>query len=231
MSLVQRCHGQNTPRRVARSSGLLLGRANGEQACTLAVSLPSMRPLGPPRRTTLPMLLCGAICAVFANGSAMVQAQQMDAIAREFTVFNDLQNPVAIGDAVAREFTVYNDLTSPVEIKDAVAREFSVFRGEASPPPAYDDAIAREFTIYNDLTNPVQFMDAVTREFSVQNTYHCSGNLTNDGLATIADIPTFVNVLRGTITDPQLRDAADVNCDGRADGLDVEAFVNRLLGH
>lgn len=67
-------------------------------------------------------------------------------ISREFTVFNDLMNPVVIRSAASREFTVLNDLSPPADIRDA---------------------FSREFTVFNDLVNPVSIRDVVSREFTV----------------------------------------------------------------
>lgn len=120
-------------------------------------------------------------------------------------------------DAVSREITVFNDLINPVAIREAASREV---------------------TVYNNLSPPVVFTDAVSREVSVENAFGCitdlgvslAGNLTDDGLVTLADVTPFVNVLIGVITDPYLQQAADMNCDGKNDGSDIQLFMRALLG-
>ncbi len=143
-------------------------------------------------------------------------AQQIDAVSREVSVSNDLTNPVIPKEGVSREISVFNDLTNPVVPKDAVSREAS---------------------IYNNLSPPVIYSDAVSREVSANNAFGCptalhgnlSGNLTDDGVVTIADVTPFVNVLIGITTDPYLQQAADMNCDGKNDGLDIQLFINAML--
>lgn len=54
------------------------------------------------------------------------------------------------------------------------------------------------------------------------------GDLNGDSLLTPADVPGFVDVLLGGNVAGAA--AADVNCDGVADGRDVQTLVNLLLG-
>lgn len=92
------------------------------------------------------------------------------------------------------------------------------------------EAISREISVNNDLVNPVVNEEAISRELSVQNnSFPCCGNLTDDGQVMIDDIPTFVDVLTGIITDGMRRDAADINCDGNNDAKDIQPFVDRIL--
>lgn len=95
---------------------------------------------------------------------------------------------------------------------------------------ASTEVISREATVFNDLGALTASRNVTSREYSVQNhTYPCCGNLTGDGLVTTMDVPTFVDVLLGFVTDPILRAAADVNCDGILNGTDIQPFVNRVL--
>jgi len=158
---------------------------------------------------------------VFLSVATTAFGEPTDAISREFTVYNDLSGNLFNG-AVSREFTVFNGLGN-LPPTDSLSREFTVFKGESGSVPTFVDAVSREFTAFNDLS--VGLKDAVAREFSVHNAFHCSGNLTGDGLVTSADIQGFVQVLLGRFTDPQLIDAADVNCDGLVNGLDIQRFV------
>jgi hypothetical protein len=53
--------------------------------------------------------------------------------------------------------------------------------------------------------------------------------MTGDRLVTVADIPTFVDVLLGTITAPESLRPADINADNSVDALDIQPFVDLLL--
>ncbi len=55
------------------------------------------------------------------------------------------------------------------------------------------------------------------------------GDLNNDSLVNLSDVPLFVNVLLGSELDPTRRDRSDMNCDGAADGQDVRFFVEKVL--
>jgi len=55
------------------------------------------------------------------------------------------------------------------------------------------------------------------------------GDIDNNGLVNNADIPGFVNVLRGTDVNAQHVAAADMNCDTLTNGRDIQPFVQRLL--
>jgi hypothetical protein len=55
------------------------------------------------------------------------------------------------------------------------------------------------------------------------------GDINNDSLVNLADVPLFVNVLLGSDTDPARRARSDMNCDGAPDGLDVSLFVEKIL--
>ncbi len=88
-----------------------------------------------------PGLAAGALMLAFAHG---VYAQDItDAVAREFTVFNNLADPVPPSDALAREFTLFNDLADPLPLDDALAREFTLLN-DLVPPDVFTDAVARE---------------------------------------------------------------------------------------
>lgn len=55
-----------------------------------------------------------------------------------------------------------------------------------------------------------------------------TGDIDGNGLANLTDIPVFVAVLLGTDTIPSHVIAADMNCDGLANGRDSQGFVNRI---
>lgn len=132
-------------------------------------------------------------------------------------------------DVQSREVTVFNELTNPVTLKDAVSREVTVFKGPLAPPLVILDVSSREVTAFNDLTNPVTIKDVVSRELSAMNTFRCTGNLTDDGDLTMADLIPFIDTMVNFSPAVQLQQAADMNCDGSADGEDIQLFVNALL--
>lgn len=184
------------------------------------------------------------VIAIAAIGGFLLhwpsRGHAMDAISREVSVYNNLAPPPIIGDAISREVSVLNNLATPPTIADAVSREVSV-HNNLTPPPVITDTVSREVSVYNDLINPVSPRDAVSREVSVRNRFGCppqpdtdqhgflSGNLTDDGLVTLADLVPFVNVLVTLVNDPYLRQASDMNCDGNTNGRDIQLFVNEVL--
>lgn len=56
------------------------------------------------------------------------------------------------------------------------------------------------------------------------------GDLDGDNLVTTLDAPLLAAVLTGLDTTPALVAVADINCDGQRNGLDIQAFVDILLG-
>lgn len=56
------------------------------------------------------------------------------------------------------------------------------------------------------------------------------GDFDSNGMVNSADVPVFVAVLVGHDTGASHVAAADMNCDGRSDGRDVQMFVQRVLG-
>lgn len=89
-------------------------------------------------------------CIVVLLTATVAQAQPVDAISRELSVFNDLVGEVLIGDAISRELSVLNDLIGPIALSDANSRELSVFN-DLRPPIEYDDAVTREVSVFNFL--------------------------------------------------------------------------------
>lgn len=57
---------------------------------------------------------------------------------------------------------------------------------------------------------------------------YTTGDIDGNGFGNLADIPSFVAVLLGTDTIPAHVAAADMNCDGLANGLDAQGFANRI---
>jgi len=93
--------------------------------------------------------------------------------------------------------------------------------------------------VTTDAAGAARFVDACVADTGVgtppivdRGAYEFQGNagdLNGDGDVTTADIPDFVNVLLGVDTIPPHVVAADVNCDGLADGRDVKPFTVLLL--
>lgn len=111
---------------------------------------------------------------------------------------------------------------------DVVSREVSV-RNDVNPPPIVTDAVSREVSVRNVTLAPPLIVDSVSREVSARNVFNCSGDITGDASTDMNDISRFVSVLIGVESHPYFQQACDVNCDGHADGLDVQPFVNLLL--
>lgn len=131
-------------------------------------------------------------------------------------------------DAISREVGVFNDLTSSNPASDAISREVSVLKEAAAEPPP-SDAISREVGVFNEDSLAFLSTDAISREVSVDDKIHCTGDFNGDFVMTVSDIGAFTDVLIGIDTHPARRDAADVNCDGAADGMDIQPFVACLL--
>lgn len=83
--------------------------------------------------------------------------QVVDAVSREFSVFNDLRGkPIQMTSAVSREFSVLNDLR-PLEQgpTDSISREFSIFNDLRGKPIDVVDSVSREFSVFNFLAGTV----------------------------------------------------------------------------
>ncbi|HVP12153.1 MAG TPA: dockerin type I domain-containing protein [Phycisphaerae bacterium] len=65
---------------------------------------------------------------------------------------------------------------------------------------------------------------------NVSATDNRKGDVNNDSRVDVNDLPGFVNVLLGHDSDPGRRARSDMNCDGSADGLDIQLFIEALLG-
>ncbi len=55
------------------------------------------------------------------------------------------------------------------------------------------------------------------------------GDINDDGVANMDDVPVFAAVLSGADTDPSHVAASDMNNDGGADGLDVRPFLDAMI--
>ena len=56
-----------------------------------------------------------------------------------------------------------------------------------------------------------------------------NGDFNGDFVIDESDLPAFVDVLLGALTDPNAANAADMNGDGMANGEDIAAFVTAML--
>ena len=78
--------------------------------------------------------------------------------------------------------------------------------------------------------------NAMTELDETNNTAHVTasllrvGDLNNDGSASLADLNLFVAVLLSLDTDPYHMAAADMDGSGTANGIDIQLFVNALVG-
>ena len=108
------------------------------------------------------------LLAAFSSAGALAADEALDAVSREFTLFNDPVSFAEYSDAVSREFTLFNDPVSFAEYADAVSREFTLFNDPVSFPE-YVDAVSREFTLFNDPVSFPEYTDAVSREFTIYN--------------------------------------------------------------
>ncbi len=96
--------------------------------------------------------------------SLPLQAQPLDSISREVSVFN-IGFPSARAEAISRELSVFN-IGSSSAPNEAISRELSVFN--LGQPTAGLEAISRETSIFN-LGQSTAALEAISREFSVLN--------------------------------------------------------------
>lgn len=155
-------------------------------------------------------------------------SQVNDAISREVTLLNDLTDRYAVTDVVSREVSLLNDLEDQFAITDVVSREVSFFN-DLGNHFAVADVVSREVSLLNDLILRYEQRDAVSREVSFDNMIHCSGDFNGDFAVNTQDIHDFVFVLIHVSPHPAWIDAADLNCDGLADGRDIKPFVDDVL--
>ena len=98
----------------------------------------------------LTMIHAGTAMVVLALASPGLLAravEPIDAVAREYTIYNDYLVGVLPTDAVAREYTIYNDFLVPVFPQDAIAREYTIYNDYLVIVPPVD-AVTREYTLY-----------------------------------------------------------------------------------
>jgi len=81
-------------------------------------------------------------------------------------------------------------------------------------------------TAADDITGDI----SSTTTFKIANTCKCGlGDVNVDGVYTDADIAAAVDVLLGNDTTPSHISELDFNCDGVADGLDIQGFTDFML--
>ena len=118
---------------------------------------------------------------------------------------------------------VYDNSVSSVEVGSWVERTMYSFTiTETSDVTFYVGMQAANTTSTN---NPFLFFDYVKLESCV-----LAGDVNGDGIVSLADLTSLVNVLSGDTEGYDL-DAADVNGDGDIDINDVEALVDLLMGN
>ncbi len=151
-----------------------------------------------------------------------------DVVAREVQVFNLVHGATGFVDAVSREVQIYNETTPAILFENAVSREVQIYN-ETTPAILFENAVSREVQIYVNLSAPALFEDVIAREVNIFIDIHCTGDFNGDGLISTDDLTFFVNALSGDDPHPARQDAADINCDGAANGLDIQPFVDVLL--
>jgi hypothetical protein len=87
------------------------------------------------------------VLALASPGALPRAVEPIDAVAREYTIYNDYIAAVPPVDAIAREYTIYNDFLVRVFPQDAIAREYTIYNDFRVPVPP-GDAVTREYTIY-----------------------------------------------------------------------------------
>lgn len=101
----------------------------------------------------------------------------------------------------------------------------------ADPPPAAPAPAADASVVLNRIR--VENGDPVSAAYPAPISITVGatplGDVNIDGLRNFGDVLTFVNVLLGVDTDPQRVLRSDVNCDTRANGLDIQPFIDLLL--
>lgn len=126
------------------------------------------------------------------------------------------------GEAISRAVTVVNG-SPPVVFSEANSRAVTVVR--PLDPPPLTEAISRAATVVRPLDLP-PLTEAISRAVTICD----AGDLNASGGIDMGDISLFVAVLLGIDTDPVHVTNCDLNCDTRADGLDIQPFVDALLG-
>lgn len=173
-------------------------------------------------------------CLAQDSGNKSWVRQRDNMILRTFTVYLIVaficQSRVWAGDspdAVSRSVSVSN-VTEIGQFGVAVSRALSV-RNNLSIISPETGAVSRAIGVQNDLAALISWRDALSRALAAENTFLCLGNMTDDGLVMEDDIPAFVAVLIGADDNLYLQQAADLNCDGTANGIDIQLFLDSLF--
>lgn len=130
-----------------------------------------------------------------------------------------------------------------VDMRGPPGGEFSVWQQSVSSPPlmmfsTFDGGITESGDVYYILSGGHAHVNwAFTRpglyEIDLQvssYTTNIAGDIDGDLDVDEVDLEILVAVLMEADTTDEHIAAADMNCDGRVDGLDVQSFVNALIG-
>lgn len=146
-----------------------------------------------------------------------------EAISRAVTVQNGI--PAAtINEAVSRAATVVNGVP-PLAFTEAISRASTVVNG--IPPLVFTEAISRASTVVNSVP-PVIFIESISRAATVCNATGLA-DIDSNGSIDASDITAFVGVLLGTNSNVLQMERSDQNCDGLANGQDIQPFVKAIL--
>jgi hypothetical protein len=95
--------------------------------------------------------------------------------------------------------------------------------------PAFEGTSAQTVVLDQD-SNDVTGNISSTATLKIAQVCNCAvGDVNQDGHYTLADIDAAVEVYLGNDTTPGHVTAADVNCDNKADGSDIQPLINLLL--
>ena len=127
------------------------------------------------------------------------------------------------GEAISRAVTVVNG-APPIVFTEAISRAATVVR--PLDPTVLTEAISRAATIVRPLDPPI-LTEAISRAVTMCDAAGLA-DIDSNGSLNSADITAFVGVLLGTNTDILQTERSDQNCDGIADGLDIQPFVDAM---
>ena len=102
---------------------------------------------------------------------------------------------------------------------------------DLDPTTGNEDGRSSSFNNAGYLTFSLQFMDGTSGHFATPSFAFClRGDTNGDEATNLGDIPSFVDAIMNSTTDPSVKCAADTNLDGTLDGRDIQLFTQCLTG-
>jgi hypothetical protein len=92
-----------------------------------------------------------------------------------------------------------------------------------------EDGRASSFNDAGFLTFSLEFMDGTSGHFA-SHAICLAGDTNGDEATNLGDIPSFVDAIMNSTTDPSVMCAADTNLDGTLNGQDIRLFTQCLTG-